>query len=134
MEQGDIPEESALSEQLAEDAVPSCPHCLAEVTTEQYYCHRCAYPTGQLTGLLPFVNIRFEALYIGGVWRTIWYGRGASVAWRACLLLVLVLLCLSDVGLLLMFIVGLPFVIWDKLRGSDGADTEPGEDGGPGQE
>lgn len=122
MEQIEESEDVALDEELADDAVPVCPHCLAEITPEQYYCHMCAYPTGQLTGLLPFVNIPFQAFYLGGMWRKIWYGQGVSLVWRACLLLLLFLLAPVIV------IVGLPFVIAEKLRGSRKTGTTPDKD------
>lgn len=108
----------AITDEQADDATPVCPHCLAEIVPEQYYCDKCGQTVGQLTGVIPFVNIRFWALFVGGIWQRIWFDRRTGFVRRVLLFLLLVLLVPP-------VILGLPFALWEKLRGRRGA--APGE-------
>lgn len=98
-----------LAEAQRDETIPVCPHCFTPFGETQYYCAHCGESVGQLTGYIPFVNIRFATNFYGRLWRRAWFGKGAGLGTR--------ILCLLVVSLAapLMF-VGLPFVLWDYMR------------------
>ncbi len=94
---------------LAADATPCCPHCLAQISPLEDYCSHCGEAVGQLTGVIPFVNIRFQTNFYGKLWRKLWYHEGVGMLTRAICLLCIMLLAP------VMFL-GLPVVIWDAIQ------------------
>jgi hypothetical protein len=56
-----------------------CPYCLSALNPKLYYCPKCGEGFGELTPYIPFVNIRFQANWLGRVWRAIW-GEGRGLA------------------------------------------------------
>ena len=93
-----------------QDATPVCPHCLLEISPEQYYCHGCGECVGQLTGIIPFINIRFGAIFFGNLWRKAWFDKGADIRLRVLCALLVVL------GYLPVVVIALPFLLWEKVR------------------
>jgi hypothetical protein len=94
---------------LAHDATPVCPHCLAQISPLDDYCGRCGEAVGQLTGIIPFVNIRFQTNFYGKLWRKVWYEEDVPVLTQT--------MCMLCILLLAPFMfVGLPIVIRDAVR------------------
>ena len=92
-----------------QDASPACPHCLTPFSEADYYCQNCGEAVGQLTGYIPFVNIRFIANFYGKLWRKGWYGKSAWFGTRLfCLVLVF--------AFAPIMLIGLPFVLWEYLQ------------------
>ena len=87
---------------------PLCPGCLEPVNPIDYYCPKCGAATGQLTPYIPFVNIRFNYSIYGRLWQKVWYEKTG------------LLMKIFSLGLIVLFVpfmlVGLPFVVWDKLK------------------
>ena len=104
-------------ENVAEDgqegpvgATPLCPKCLAPIEPGNYYCPHCDEATGRFTPYIPFVNIRYNYSIFGRLWRKVWYEK-ASLPMKAFSLF-LIVFCVP------IMLVGLPFVLWDKLKGA----------------
>ena len=104
---------------LAADATPCCPHCLAQISPLEDYGSHCGEAVGQLTGVIPFVNIRFQTNFYGKLWRKLWYHEGVGMLTRAICLLCIMLLAP------VMFL-GLPVVIWDAIRDPQTTPMRPG--------
>ena len=94
---------------LAPDATPACPHCLAPISPLDYYCNQCGGTVGQLTGLIPFVNIRFQTNFYGKLWRKVCYDEGVGTPMRAFCLLWIMFFAPA-------LFLGLPFMLWDAIR------------------
>jgi len=102
--------EDVLTDEEADEATPVCPHCLEPITPNQYYCTKCGESVGPLTGIIPFINIRFQALFIGALWRKAWHDAKAPIGIR--------ILCGTTAFLLAppIMLIALPFVLWEKWR------------------
>ena len=95
------------SEEIGEGQ-PLCPGCLEPVNPIDYYCPKCGAAAGQLTPYIPFVNIRFNYSIYGRLWQKVWYEKTG------------LLMKIFSLALIVIFVpfmlVGLPFVVWDKLK------------------
>jgi hypothetical protein len=94
---------------LADDAVPVCPHCLTEITEQDDYCPKCTRNVGQLTGIIPFVNIPFQAQFVGDLWRESVHGGRLSVPMRVFTIMLLAVMAP------LIILVGLPIFLYGLL-------------------
>jgi len=101
---------SVLPDEELDGATPVCPHCLAPISAQDYYCKACGESVGQLTGIIPFVNIRFQANFLGRIWRTAWYDKEAGLGYRIFCMLLFFFIAAP------IAVIGLPFVLWEKLR------------------
>lgn len=90
---------------------PLCLHCLRGYDPLRHYCPHCGAAVGQLTPYIPFVNIRYQFEFWGGLWRKLWSLEQGHVAIRVMAVLVIMW------GMPLM-LVGLPFVLLDRRRWS----------------
>jgi hypothetical protein len=85
---------------------PLCPSCLEPVNPLNYYCPKCG-EAGQLTPYIPFVNIRFNYSIFGRLWHKVWYEKTS------------LLMKIVSSAVIILFVpvmlIGVPFVIWDKL-------------------
>ena len=52
--------------------VPLCLNCLRPVNPLNYYCPHCREATGQLTPIIPFVNIPWQAHIWSRMWQQVW--------------------------------------------------------------
>ena len=102
-------EEDNLRGEPESDGVPVCPGCLAPYEPLQHYCEKCGEAVGTLMPYIPFVNIRFNYSIFDTIWRRLWGEGKVGVGWR----IIYALLILLMVPIML---VGVPFVIWDKLK------------------
>jgi len=91
---------------------PLCPKCLSPIEPSAYYCPNCGGASNQLTPYIPFVNIRFNYSIFGRLWRKVWYEKASLPMKLFSLLLIFV-----HVPFML---IGLPFVLWDKLKAVNG--------------
>jgi len=94
------PEDSEPDEtRLSDGATPACPHCLAPISPRDDYCSHCGEAVGQLTGIIPFVNICFQTNFYGKLWRKVWSDEGVGILTVAvCLLCIIVLAPVMFVG------------------------------------
>jgi len=102
--------DDVLADEEADEATPVCPHCLEPIAPNQYYCGKCGESVGQLTGILPFINIRFQALFIGALWRKAWHDRKTPAGIRIFCGIIAFLLFPP------VMLIALPFVLWEKCR------------------
>ena len=108
--------DDVLRDEDADEATPVCLHCLEPIASNQYYCAKCGESVGQLTGILPFINIRFQALFIGALWRRAWHDAKAPVGIR--------ILCgmIAFLAAPPVMLIALPFVLWEKCRGREASE------------
>jgi hypothetical protein len=93
-----------------EPEVPLCTRCLRPVSKADYYCPHCGEAVGQFTTYLPFIDIPFQADFLGGIWRWTWRpGRNWLV--RAVSIALLALIAAP------LLLIGFPYLLWVKLRG-----------------
>ena len=52
--------------------VPLCLNCLCPVDPLDHYCPKCGRAVGQLTPIMPYESIRWEADIWGRMWRQLW--------------------------------------------------------------
>jgi hypothetical protein len=55
-----------------QDQTPVCLCCLQPVDPLVHYCSHCGEATGQLTPIIPFVNIPWQVRIWSRMWRQIW--------------------------------------------------------------
>jgi hypothetical protein len=94
---------------------PLCLRCLRPADPRTYYCPHCGEATGQLTPLIPFVEIAWETRIWGQMWRQIW-SREVSIPGRLFRLF-MVLWCVP------ILLVGLLFRPWRKTEATEPAST-----------
>lgn len=100
------------------DETPVCLRCLRPVDPLAYYCPHCGEATGQLTPILPFVNIPWWTRIWGRMWRQMW-SREVSLPGR----LLRLFLILWYVPILL---IGLLFRPWrNKTEEGRNSDERP---------
>jgi hypothetical protein len=73
------------------EAKPLCFRCAAPIDRLQHYCHNCEAAVGQLTPLIPFVNIPMACEPFCIMWERLWFPRGESRARRATYLALLII-------------------------------------------
>ncbi|MHC4958546.1 MAG: hypothetical protein ACYTGN_09225 [Planctomycetota bacterium] len=100
-----------------EQDVPLCTRCLRPVRKSDHYCE-CGEAVGQFTTYLPFVDIPFQADFLGGIWRWTWRPGRNWIA-RA--------LSIVSLGLIAapLIVFGLPYLLWVKLRGPRRSSRDP---------
>lgn len=57
---------------VQEKETPLCLNCLHPVDPLYHYCPNCGEATGQLTPLIPFLNIPWQTRIWGRMWNQIW--------------------------------------------------------------
>ena len=109
----------SVSLNLADDAVPVCPNCLEPCSPSDNYCPKCGSneAINPLTPYLPFEGIRFTAGVYAKLWRKMW-SPDTSIGLR-----------ILQIGLFmlffpLIFFIGLPFVIMEKLKSREGTSIQ----------
>ena len=110
-DENDVNPYESVSMQVGEDAVPVCPNCLEPCEPSAHYCPHCgsSEAINPLTPYLPFEGIRFTAGVYAKLWRQMW-GPDVSSPLR-----------FFQIGLFIfffpiIFLIGLPFVIMEKLE------------------
>jgi len=98
-------------------ATPLCPRCLTPYRAGQHYCEKCGWAVGKYTPYIPYVNIRFNYGWISIIWKKIWFDREEKLAARALYLILMVLF-------VPVIIIGLPFVLIEKIRRRTGKENE----------
>ena len=84
-----------------------CPECLEPIDPLVYYCEKCGNASAQVTPYIPYVNIKYNYSIFGRLWRKVWYEESG--------LLMKVVSLSVIVTIAPIMLVGLPFVVWDKL-------------------
>lgn len=97
--------------ELREAASPVCVTCLAPVADPtQHYCPVCGNVTGEFTRYIPFLNIPFNYSLFATLWAKI---RNPAVPPASRLVALVVILLFVPP----MLVVGLPILLYCKLRG-----------------
>ena len=97
-----------------------CVKCLTPVARPgQHYCPACGNVTGEFTRYVPFVNIPFNYSIFATLWARM-MNPGAALSSR--LLAVFVILLAAP----LMLVVGLPLLLYGKLKGKPNAEVPSG--------
>jgi|WetSurMetagenome_2_1015567.scaffolds.fasta_scaffold455735_2 hypothetical protein len=52
--------------------VPVCLNCMNPVESLYHYCPNCGFAIGQLTPVMPYESIRWQADIWGMIWRQLW--------------------------------------------------------------
>lgn len=73
-----------------QEETPVCLCCLQPVNPLAHYCPNCGEATGQLTPIIPFVNIPWQVRIWGRMWRQVW-SREVSIPGRLIRLVMVVL-------------------------------------------
>jgi len=55
-----------------EEETPLCLNCLRSVNPLYHYCPHCGRAVGQLTPIMPYESIRWQADIWGKMWRQLW--------------------------------------------------------------
>ena len=100
-----------VAESLCADAKPLCPNCFNECDDNSYYCKHCesVNPMNPLAAYMPFVNLRMYCGFYGNAWREASNKNNVSLFKRLLLLLLLI------VQVPLMIVIGLPFLLFDRI-------------------
>jgi len=92
-----------------ETDTPLCTRCLRPVRPHDHYCEKCGEAVGRYTTYLPFVDIKFQADFVGEWWRWAW-ARDTGIFKRVGSILLFVVLAP-------FLLIGLPFIRWTRRRG-----------------
>jgi hypothetical protein len=52
--------------------VPVCLNCMNPVVPFYHYCPNCGFAIGQLTPVMPYESLRWQANIWGMIWRQLW--------------------------------------------------------------
>jgi hypothetical protein len=91
---------------------PLCLNCLQPVNPLHHYCPHCGRAVGQLTPIMPYESIRWQADIWGRMWRQLW-SRNVSFVGKLFRLLMII----WNVPVML---VGLIPILWHKLNKDNG--------------
>lgn len=109
----------SVSMKVGDDAVPVCPNCFQPCNPLDNYCPNCISneAINPLTPYLPFEGIRFGAGVYAKLWRKTWTS-DTTMGRRLCYI------CIFLLFMPILFIIGLPFVVIEKLRPKQSASSQ----------